>query len=132
MVINDAGNTGLLTDGAMSGGFKMGGFQSGQMGQTVNLLAKPSQVRILLSPLEEAVIRPALDSVDKLQRREDFCWTKCREISGLKCQKAIGVLAKIVTFTDWRKILTLPKVICQGGAVPGFKDGHSSMVGKKG
>ncbi|MDK2910197.1 MAG: hypothetical protein PWR20_1764 [Bacteroidales bacterium] len=29
----------------------MGRFQSGQMGQTVNLLAQPSEVRILLSPL---------------------------------------------------------------------------------
>ena len=29
---------------------KLGRFQSGQMGQTVNLLAKPSEVRILLSP----------------------------------------------------------------------------------
>ena len=28
----------------------LGGFQSGQMGQTVNLLAKPSEVRILLPP----------------------------------------------------------------------------------
>ena len=28
----------------------MGRFQSGQMGQTVNLLATPSEVRILLSP----------------------------------------------------------------------------------
>ena len=28
----------------------MGGFQSGQMGQTVNLLAKPSEVRILPPP----------------------------------------------------------------------------------
>ena len=29
----------------------MGRFQSGQMGQTVNLLTKSSEVRILLSPL---------------------------------------------------------------------------------
>ena len=29
----------------------MGEFQSGQMGQTVNLLAKPSEVRILPLPL---------------------------------------------------------------------------------
>ena len=29
----------------------LGGFQSGQMEQTVNLLAKPSEVRILLPPL---------------------------------------------------------------------------------
>ncbi len=28
----------------------MGGYQSGQMGQTVNLLAQPSEVRILLPP----------------------------------------------------------------------------------
>ncbi len=31
-------------------GSLLGRFQSGQMGQTVNLLAKPSEVRILLSP----------------------------------------------------------------------------------
>ena len=30
---------------------RMGEFQSGQMGQTVNLLAKPSEVRILPLPL---------------------------------------------------------------------------------
>ena len=30
---------------------KMGGFPSGQRGQTVNLLATPSKVRILLHPL---------------------------------------------------------------------------------
>ena len=30
-----------------------GGYQSGQMGQTVNLLAKPSEVRILLPPQQE-------------------------------------------------------------------------------
>ena len=29
----------------------MGGFPSGQRGQTVNLLAMPSKVRILLRPL---------------------------------------------------------------------------------
>ena len=29
----------------------LGSFQSGQMGQTVNLLAQPSKVRILHSPL---------------------------------------------------------------------------------
>ena len=29
-----------------------GGYQSGQMGQTVNLLAQPSEVRILLPPPE--------------------------------------------------------------------------------
>lgn len=33
----------------------MGEFQSGQMGQTVNLLAKPSEVRIL--PLPHVIIR---------------------------------------------------------------------------
>ena len=31
--------------------FHMGGFPSGQRGQTVNLLAMPSKVRILLRPL---------------------------------------------------------------------------------
>ena len=31
--------------------FLSGSFQSGQMGQTVNLLAQPSKVRILHSPL---------------------------------------------------------------------------------
>ena len=31
-----------------------GGYQSGQMGQTVNLLAQPSEVRILLSPQKVA------------------------------------------------------------------------------
>jgi hypothetical protein len=30
--------------------FFLGGYQSGQMGQTVNLLAQPSEVRILLPP----------------------------------------------------------------------------------
>ncbi len=34
-------------------GFHRGEFQSGQMGQTVNLVAQPSQVRILLPPLGE-------------------------------------------------------------------------------
>ncbi len=34
----------------------LGGYQSGQMGQTVNLLAKPSEVRILLPPLFDNVL----------------------------------------------------------------------------
>ena len=34
-------------------GLYQGSFQSGQMGQTVNLLAQPSKVRILHSPWEK-------------------------------------------------------------------------------
>ena len=33
--------------------YMLGRYLSGQRGQTVNLLAMPSQVRILLSPLQE-------------------------------------------------------------------------------
>jgi hypothetical protein len=39
--------------GSSSLSYYPGGYQSGQMGQTVNLLAKPSEVRILLPPLHE-------------------------------------------------------------------------------
>ena len=37
-------------------GLIMDGFPSGQRGQTVNLLATPSKVRILLHPLEKSII----------------------------------------------------------------------------
>ena len=36
---------------------KSGRYQSGQMGQTVNLLAQPSEVRILLSPRKKMIDR---------------------------------------------------------------------------
>ena len=41
----------------------MGRYQSGQMGQTVNLLAQPSEVRILLSPRSEFGFGCGFDSV---------------------------------------------------------------------
>ena len=44
----------------------MGEFQSGQMGQTVNLLAKPSEVRILPLPLFAEVAHLAERQPSKL------------------------------------------------------------------
>ena len=43
----------------------MGRFPSGQRGQTVNLLALPSKVRILLSPnrVEEQIMEPMAEIV---------------------------------------------------------------------
>ncbi len=38
----------------------MGGYPSGQRGQTVNLLAKPSEVRILLSPSFKPLVAQVL------------------------------------------------------------------------
>ena len=41
----------------------MGGFPSGQRGQTVNLLAMPSKVRILLHPLRARCVRSYASAV---------------------------------------------------------------------
>jgi hypothetical protein len=42
-------------DGPVGAGHSPGGYPSGQRGQTVNLVAQPSQVRILLHPLPRAL-----------------------------------------------------------------------------